>query len=105
MVKCKITVLRKTFHQDLANEYCRRETGLCEAFEEGQEFITDGPTKQPEDFKCGWAWLDIHRVVLTLMQGGNFGSSWNWMKTDDTLITCCTDGIRPVIFKVERIDD
>ncbi|MFX0209054.1 MAG: TIGR04076 family protein [Candidatus Hodarchaeota archaeon] len=42
------------------------------------------------------------------MQGGNFrnyigktGKIWKWMKTDNTYITCCTDGIRPVIFKLE----
>ncbi len=112
MVKCKITVLKRTLHQDLVREYCQREVGLCTAFNDGQEFFTDSPTKQPEDFSCGWAWIDIHRGVLTLMQGGNFGSAWQkvfkkwkWMKTDDTLIMCCTDGIRPVIFKIERIDD
>ncbi|MFW9916916.1 MAG: TIGR04076 family protein [Candidatus Thorarchaeota archaeon] len=104
MAKCQITVLKRTFHEDLAKEYCRRETGICEAFEEGQTFLTEDPIQQPEDFPCGWAWSDINKVVLTLMQGGNFGSSWNWMKNDESLITCCTDGVRPVIFKVEVIE-
>jgi uncharacterized repeat protein (TIGR04076 family) len=26
------------------------------------------------------------------------------MKTDNSFITCCTDGIRPVIFKLEALD-
>ncbi|MFX1253633.1 MAG: TIGR04076 family protein [Promethearchaeota archaeon] len=101
-MKCKITVLRKTLHKDFAETYCQREVGLCEAFEEGQEFIFEN--LKPEKF-CSWAWNDIYKVVLTLMQGGNFGSTWKWMKEDNTMIACCTDGIRPVIFKIERIDD
>ncbi|MCK4693736.1 MAG: TIGR04076 family protein, partial [Anaerolineales bacterium] len=27
-----------------------------------------------------------------------------WIKQSGTIITCCTDGLRPVIFKVERIE-
>ena len=27
-----------------------------------------------------------------------------WMKEEKTMITCCSDGTRPVIFKIERID-
>lgn len=103
MTKCKITVLKRTFHEDLATEYCQGQKSLCDAFKDGQEFITDSATKKPDDFPCGWAWYDLHKGVLTLMQGGNFGSTWNWMKNDDTLISCCTDGIRPVIFKIEVI--
>ena len=38
--------------------------------------------------------------------GGNFsdGMFQNWMKDDKSMVTCCTDGIRPVIFQVERLD-
>jgi len=104
MAKCKISVVKKTFYEDLAKEYCRKETGMCTAFEDGQEFITEHPIKQPPDFPCGWAWSDIQKCVLTLMQGGNFGSTWQWMKDDDTMIACCSDGIRPVIFKLEMIE-
>ena len=27
-----------------------------------------------------------------------------WMNDDKVMITCCNDGTRPVIFKIERID-
>ena len=27
-----------------------------------------------------------------------------WMKEENTMICCCNDGTRPVIFKIERID-
>ncbi len=27
-----------------------------------------------------------------------------WMNQENVMITCCSDGTRPVIFKIERID-
>lgn len=27
-----------------------------------------------------------------------------WMETENEMIACCSDGTRPVIFKIERID-
>ncbi|HHX99854.1 MAG TPA: TIGR04076 family protein [Methanothermobacter sp.] len=27
------------------------------------------------------------------------------MKDDKTMIACCTDGIRPVVFKLEKLED
>lgn len=105
MVKCKITVLKRTVHQDLADEYCKSKIGICTKFKDGDEFVTENSMQMPEGF-CNYAWHDIHRFLLALMTGGNFGSySWNWMKDDNTMIICCTDGIRPVIFKLERIEE
>jgi uncharacterized repeat protein (TIGR04076 family) len=34
-----------------------------------------------------------------------FGQGYPWVKQPETAITCCTDGFRPVTFKVERIDE
>jgi uncharacterized repeat protein (TIGR04076 family) len=34
-----------------------------------------------------------------------FGGSYPWIKQDRTAITCCTDGLRPVIFKVEMLEE
>jgi uncharacterized repeat protein (TIGR04076 family) len=106
MVKCKITVLKRTVHPDLAEEYCKNpQTGICTSFKEGDEFIAESSTITPVGF-CSYAWIDLHRFVLALMTGGSFGSyDWNWMKDDKTMIACCTDGIRPVIFKLERIEE
>ena len=36
------------------------------------------------------------------LQGGSIMKGW--MKEENTMITCCSDGTRPVIFKIERID-
>ena len=40
--KCKITVLRREFYQDLAHEYLADpNVGKCNLFEDGQEFILE----------------------------------------------------------------
>lgn len=103
MEKIKITVLRRMFNQDFAEEYCQGEETPCPVFSEGQEFIYEhyGEGNKPENF-CEHAWNDIYKIVFTLASKGTFRG---WMKEDGVAVTCCTDGIRPVIFKVERIDE
>jgi uncharacterized repeat protein (TIGR04076 family) len=106
MKKCKITVLKRTINQDLAQEYIAMPVGPCESFTEGQEFVFTPIMDRPQGF-CDWAWNDIYKTVISLARGGNFsdGLFQNWMKDSHSMITCCTDGIRPVIFKVEIFDD
>ena len=103
MAKIKITVLRKMFNQDFANEYCKDDVEPCPVFTEGQEFIYEpfGEGKKPENF-CDQAWVDIYTLVFALSSDGSFPT---WMKNENSIIGCCTDGIRPVIFKIERIDN
>jgi uncharacterized repeat protein (TIGR04076 family) len=103
MPGCKITVLKRTFHQDLVDAYKTEEAaqqmGLCPLFHEGQEFLADQPWSSPEGF-CTWAWADMRQYVLAACSGGEFPGA----KPSNTFITCCTDGFRPVIFKVERVE-
>lgn len=40
--------------------------------------------------------------MFTALQGGSIMHKWT--KDERMMIACCTDGTRPVIFKVERID-
>jgi len=74
----------------------------CDEYEieEGREFIVDDSYECPSGF-CPWAYADIQRDIVTLLHGGNFP----WMKKEGELLSCCTDGIRPVIFFLERIED
>ena len=100
--KCRITVIKRTLHQDLIDEYvsdARKDFGQCSAYEDGQEFVIEAFPLKPEGF-CDWAWADIHRDVVAVM----FGASYPWIGTPGTAITCCTDGLRPVVFKVEAIE-
>jgi uncharacterized repeat protein (TIGR04076 family) len=97
----KIAVLKKTFDRALADEYCQPGTGPCPLFEEGQEFLVTENERRPEGF-CDWAWNDINKVYLLLRQGGGFGGI---MKDNRSFVRCCTGGIRPVMFLLERIEE
>ena len=105
MPRCRITVVKRSLNSDLAKEFIKSEVGPCEVFKDGQVFETQFSQK-PEGF-CDWAWNDIFKTVVTLARGGNFSKDIfeNWMKQENSMITCCTDGVRPVIFKVERIEN
>jgi uncharacterized repeat protein (TIGR04076 family) len=99
--KCKVTVLKVTVNQDLADEFLKDPSGFgpCELFSEGQEFIIESSFTMPEDF-CPWAWADIRRDILSVATG----SDQPWLKQHGLTIASCTDWFRPVYFKVERID-
>lgn len=105
MPKCKITVLKKTVNQDLIDEYLDNEYknhGVCECFRDGQEFVID-PSSMPEEFcaRCPWAWADIRQDIMIVASGGNIPG----IKAIGTIITGCKDWFRPVIFKVERMEN
>ena len=72
----------------------------CTVFKEGQEFIVDESGRMPEGF-CSWAWDDLSKVVNVLRFGGDFP----WYEEKGVSVNCCTDGLRPVIFKLERADE
>lgn len=92
----RITVLKKHFHEEFVQKYAANPDiwTECKHFEVGQEFEVTGdtPWAMPEGF-CGWAWADIQKLVYGIARGGQ-----------PMFVTCCTDGYRPVIFRIERID-
>ena len=95
--RVRITVLKKYFHKEFIEKYAAYPEGWteCRHFEVGQEFVTsiEAPWELPEGF-CGWAWGDIQKLVYGMARGGQ-----------DVFVTCCTDGYRPVIFKLEKIKE
>ena len=103
MKRVKITVLRKLFYEDLAEGYLTDgiKVGGCPILNEGDEFIFNGQAVIPDGF-CQWAWIDIYRGVSTLSAGGTF-TPWN--NKENMQILCCTDGIRPVVFKIEALNE
>ena len=66
---------------------------------EDQVFLVDPGEGVPEGF-CPWAWADIRRDILTVAYGADIPG----MRQPGTVITGCTDWLRPVLFKVERMD-
>ncbi|MFL7807366.1 MAG: TIGR04076 family protein [Anaerolineae bacterium] len=101
---CKITVLKTMYNEELADQYRRPDVhrGPCPYFTEGQEFVTRYVAERPEGFRCEWAWNDIEKIVLGMMLNADFST---WMQDGSTFIACCTDGIKPVVFKIERVKD
>ncbi len=99
--KLRITVLKRQDPKEIFEEYPVAERDWfvpCEVYEDGQEFIVEENLRMPEGF-CPSAWLTIYPNVRTLRFGGNLP----YFEEKGVTISCCSDGMRPVIFKIERI--
>lgn len=104
--KCKITVLKRECYQDLQGKYLADpKSGPCPFFREGQEIIIDNDNffRMLHGTFCAEAWDCISRYVYAALQGGSIMRGWT--NDEKVMITCCNDGTRPVIFKLERIDE
>ena len=104
--KCKITVLKRECYRDLQSKYLADpQSGPCPFFREGQEIIVDNDNffRMLHGTFCSEAWDCISRYVYAALQGGSIMRGWS--NDEKVMITCCNDGTRPVIFKLERIDE
>lgn len=101
MKKCRITVMRKAFYQDLAEKYENPITHACD-MEEGQIFIANGWQK-PEGL-CRSAWDSMSPFVMTLAHGGEDLFD-GWMKNTKSAMISCNDGFRPVSFLIEALEE
>ncbi len=104
MRKVKITVLKKTFDEELAKEYGAEGLTSCPLLKTGQVFYAD--YAKPDGF-CDEAWKAIYQYVFALSHGCGsdvfyFG---DWIRTPGVAICSCNDGLRPVIFKLEATDE
>ena len=128
--KVKLTVLDKKLYPELQREYCQdKEAGVCPCYEIGDEFIFSRYGEEDDFWHCGIntvvnrakpaegeefiaggthyphcaeAWDAFSRYIYTGLNGGAIMR--NWMENPKVMITCCQDGTRPVIFKIERMD-
>lgn len=102
MVRIRITVFRtfdtkEVYGKDMPVLPANFQT-TCPRLKVGQTFISqDGGF--PEGF-CSWAFADIQRDLTMLRFGCNFPGM-----PKDVIYSCCTDGLRPVIFRSERLPD
>ena len=99
----KITVIKKLSWKEMGFDKQHPEVqdfvdAYCGLWEEGREFIVGEDGKMPADF-CTWAWADIWPEICTLRFGGNFP----WIKKEGLIYASCTDAVRPVLFKIERM--
>ena len=78
-----------------------RKSTLCPHFKEGQEIIVDHVyTDLPTDWPCSWAWMDLWKDMSVLSLGGDFAHT-----EPRITYTTCRDGTKPVVFKLERIEN
>lgn len=99
----KITVLKKFTSKDVLGYDFKFPNGSivkdCKMVQEGQEFIVENELTMPQGF-CRWAWVDIYRDVAILTMKGNFAEG----ELAGLKYSACSDGLKPVIFKLERIE-
>ena len=104
MSKVKITVIKKFTPKDvLGHEFIRpdgREIPICGMVDIDADFIVDETGSMPEGF-CHHAWFGLYKNVNILKYGGGF-PDWTG---EGTIYNACPDGIRPVIFKLERMEN
>lgn len=99
--KLKITVLKTMDPVKIFKELpvtLKEPLGPCKIFTEGQEIYVKENLKMPEGF-CETAWRNFYHNIRTLGYGGDLP----FFEETNLGINCCTDGMRPVIFKIERI--
>ena len=102
--RLKITVERiftpmEVFGHEIKQASDGKPIPPCQFFKTGQEFIAENGFTRPDGF-CGWAWRDL-TVRLTKF---DLLDDMDWPEKNMTYVAC-GDGVRPVIFKLERLED
>lgn len=96
----KITVLKKIEVPDIHKEYAAAGVHIhCAKYKEGQEYLCKNVEK-PEGF-CSWAWVAVQDKVVFLA----LGHDYPWIKQKGVEIVSCADGLHPVLYKLERIEN
>lgn len=101
MAKIKITVVKRLNNKELYGDkppLTLVDAPVCPRFQDGQEFVFD--PSQPLLGFCPWAYADIQPQISHL----RFGGSFPWIKEKGATLACCSDGSRPVIFKIELLE-
>ena len=101
MHQVKITVLKTTCDQALAEEYGAPGIGPCPMLKAGQVFYAD--YAKPQGL-CDEAWKAIYQYVFALAHGAGTFYYGDWIDKPGVAICSCNDGLRPVIFKLEATD-
>ena len=99
--KVKITVVKNFSPVDVFGEKFYKPSGdelVSCGFTKGDEYIVDETGNMPEGF-CHHAWFGIYSKVNFVRFGGNYD---DWAG-DGIDYGVCPDGIRPVVFKIERL--
>ncbi|MHA2232995.1 MAG: TIGR04076 family protein [Candidatus Hodarchaeales archaeon] len=101
--RIKITVVKRYSPEEVfGHEMKLSSSGTrippCQYVKDGQVFYAENSFKMPEGF-CGWAWRDL-TVRFTKF---DLLENEEWPEPGMTYVAC-GDGLRPVIFKLEKLD-
>ena len=124
--KVRLTGIDKKVYPELQAAYCADpNAGPCPCYHVGDTFLfarygaaddfwhgglhtlcqtaqTADGTAGGEVPHCSEAWDAISRYIYAGLQGGSLMRGW--MREENTMIACCSDGTRPVLFRIERLD-
>ena len=78
-----------------------RYSNPCVIFEIGQVFrisANEDPA-MPDNF-CAYAWNTIFPWFLAIRSNADF---LQWYEEQGLVVICCPDGLRPVVFKIQRV--
>ena len=95
MKKVKITILKTTLDEELAEEYGIEGLTACPMMKKGQVFYAD--YAKPEGF-CDEAWKAFYQYVFALAHGAGNDVFYygDWIKTPGVAICSCNDGLPPL---------
>jgi uncharacterized repeat protein (TIGR04076 family) len=99
--KVKITIIKQFLPKDIFGHDYKLASGKKVAncsLKEGNVFISDGSGNMPDGF-CPHAWNSIFKNAHLLTWGGGYPDTIG----EDKAFGVCPDGLRPVIFKLERM--
>jgi len=99
--RVKITVIKTSIFEDIVKQYGPEGFGTCPVHKEGEVFYTG--FGKPDGF-CDEAWKAIYQFVFSLWSGGDEFYFGDWLTVPGVAIGCCNDGLRPVVFRIERDD-
>ncbi|TFG96743.1 TIGR04076 family protein [Candidatus Thorarchaeota archaeon] len=66
---------------------------------EGEEFIVSSQYKKPEGL-CERAWQDLYSTIMVYHHGGDYN-----FPSPGATYEPCGDGVNPVVFKIEKMED
>ncbi|MDD5263415.1 MAG: TIGR04076 family protein [Candidatus Bipolaricaulis sp.] len=97
-MNARITVIKRALNIDLVETHladCLSVARPCSVFREGMTFDVKGPfPEKPQGF-CDWAWVAIYPNLALACAGAELSAG--------VAFPCCTDGLRPVTFQIEKI--
>ena len=102
MHKVEFKVIKRCFEEEIAKEYGSEGIGLCPAHKDGDVFYSTGG--KPNGL-CDDAWMAMQHYVFALANNVETFYNGDWVKKPGTAICSCNDGLRPVIFKIERMEE